>query len=350
MLRVRCRLWIVCAALSLSSVLPKTSGLAQVSRGSFGTLQEGARTIDIDWNVGASTWVDRASITLEAGGRLSSTALSLRPLRLYEVRTTMRRDPGLQVRFQVVYVDEHGAERRWSAIWQSAHAGRPDWLPVAPLPQDYVQGFVMPLGASNARIELSADVPTNGVRVEGARWHLGKLALVASTSIACCEATGPNRLLGGDMETPARDDLPIGWAQWGAREMVQTDLLELSDPAHHHVIRVKAGKGALLASTAEVPVAPGSAWRISFKARGHGTISSLAHPLGDGPIRVGDPQLVPFQISSQTWQELDAVWFAEAPGTRLAQVLLQINAERDLEIDDVKFLALVASRPRRKAP
>jgi hypothetical protein len=329
----------------LGRLLVPLALLTHVARGAgedapatFGSVRHGAQTAPIAWERGKSVEITSGSLLLRRSSQIRSNVLPLRTLRLYAISATMRRGPGLRIRFSIAFTDRQGKAQEWGPVWQFPESPRPDWLPVSPRSQRYVQGFILPSDARDARLLLEVEAQPGRRQQAGDGWELTQLEFLELQPVACCERLGASRLLAGDMETPIRRELPVGWEQWGSPTSGGVELVELTrEPTRKHVLRIRAGKQVLVGSSAPIPVVRGTAWQISFHVRGKGQVQALAHSLWDASLRIDHTQVRSFQVASPTWTRLEMVWFAEAPGIRFAQVAFGIIAQDDVELDDVEF-------------
>lgn len=311
---------------------------------SFGRVEHGASVQPIDWEASTSAQITFDALRLVRPRAFARSAeLPLSPLQLYEISATMQRGPGTSPRFTATYEDALGAQQVWFPTWQFLHATRAGWLPLSPRPQTYVQGFILPLGATKPRLQLQIDAPPANSRLASySRWELTQLRIVALQAVRCCQRLGNDRLIWGDMESPgAADGLPAGWEQWGVQPDNRVERIALSaEPARRHVLRVKAGTNVLLAAKHSIPVTRGSAWRISAVLRGSGQVGLVAHSLSDDtpqPLRVSNSFGPMLGVRATTWTQLGSVWFAEAANVATAQVFVGINASTTMEIDSIEF-------------
>lgn len=311
------------------------SGLA--SELTFGSVHDAASAVGIRWE--GSQQVELSSERLRLAGpgaAIRSAALPLQPLRYYRVHATMERGPGSKPRITISYLTSEGKTIEWQPAWQHQHRPHADWLPLSVHVQRYVQGFVLPRGASEPRLNLRLE-PTDPNLARYNHWTLHALRIEARHEVACCEHVGANLLWNGDFQ-PSSDGLPNEWTLWGATAGNSVQLIESSPRA----LQIKAGSTVHLFSRYFAEVTPGRAYRISVRARGHGRVGLNAHshtqrkPI---PLRVGnhDHGRDPIDVRSDTWQEVSSVWFAEAPHTALADVVVSIAAHSTLEIASVEL-------------
>lgn len=308
----------------------------------FGSVQVAGRTSEITWDPAHAAQLSRDSLLIvEPGALVRSAALPLRALQLYDITATMRRGPGSQLEFAVVYVDQHGKEQRWLPSWQAPTAVRPAGTPLAPRSATYLQSLVLPLGARRVHLELKLERSQERQLARYASWELTQLEFVERRAVACCEHTGPNLLVGGDLETPVQAGLPIGWSAWNPGPKNRIELVTSArEPEAKHMLRFHAGVGTLLASTPELDVTRGTAYRISLRARGEGDVQVVVQALVRNeplPIRIGNLTTVVHTIASRTWVRVESVWFAEPPGIEAAQLVLAVTTRSQLEIDAIDF-------------
>jgi hypothetical protein len=312
------------------------------AQSSFGSVQADGRTTEILWEPTNAARISRDSLLmLEPGTSIRSSVLPLRALKLYDIAAIMRRGPGTSVEFAVVYLDPTGKEQRWMPAWQAPSMTRPAGTPLAPRASPYLQGFVLPAGASRARVELRIERSHERRVAPYSSWEFTRLDFVERQAVACCDRTGADLLVGGDMETPLQAGLPIGWSQWNEQPNNRIERVELPrEPERKHVLRFKAGTGSLLASTLDVRVTRGTAYRVSLRARGKGDVQVVVHALmrdAPVPIRIGNALTVVHTVASTNWTQTESVWFAESPGVQAAQLVLAVTARSDLEIDAIEL-------------
>lgn len=305
----------------------------------FGVVRNGTQSADMRWEPAGAAVVTRDSLLLTTPRSvLRSKALPLRPGHLYAIEATIRRGPGTHDRFSLVFTDASGRQQSWSPVWQFPTSTRPNWVPLSPYPQRYVQSFIVPSDMLEAHFEIALE-PSKPQLAALSALEMTRLELAEQQSVAMNGEPGPNRLLGGDMETVAANGLPAGWrqSQPGASNV---QLVEIGGaPSGDHVLRVTAGTQALL-SAPEVSVTRATAWRISLWARGRGHLQIMAQSLSNDrpvPRRIDDPQAGTFTLDARTWQQRDQRWFAEAPAIRSAEVMLIVTAVSDVELDSVEF-------------
>jgi len=307
----------------------------------FGTVSSGGRAQPIAWEPAAGAEVTERSLRLtRPGASARSAELQLTPLQLYQLSASMARGPFSSARFSITYVDARGQPQTWIPLWQSPGVSRAEGQPLSPHVQTYVQGFVFPLGASQARLQLRLDGPDKPQLTRYARWELHDLRLDSTQTVRCCERLGRNRLFGSDLELQTRG-FPTGWTQWSLDAKNRLDLIELrGDPARKHVLRAKPGTIAVLAATIPVPVTRGSAWRISAQVRGQGKVELFALSLDAElpvPVRVGNSGRAGFDVRDNSWTALSTIWFAEAANIAAAQVVAVLAPETTLEIDAIEL-------------
>lgn len=282
---------------------------------------------------------DHVLLLTNPATRIVSAPLPLRPLRWYDLSVTMRRGPGTRESFAVVFTDDQGQQQRWQPRWQFPNASRPDWFPISPGRQRYVQGLVVPAHTKSAHLELAVDQPTSANLASNTLWEISDLEFAEHSTIRLGKSLGINRLVGGgDMELGSSAGMPTGWTQWGQPIPNTVQIVAVDNAAQgRHVLRVTTN--AILAAT-PVPVTPGSAWRISLSARGRGKFQVMAHSLNDEqplPLRVGDPQSRDYVFDSTTWRHIEQDWFGEAPGLHSAQVVINVMPGPVLELDHIQF-------------
>jgi hypothetical protein len=312
----------------------------------FGTVTSGGHAQPITWELADGAEISERTLRLtRPGASTRSAELQLTPLRLYQLSASMARGPFSSARFSVTYVDARGQPQTWFPLWQFPNASRADGQPLSPHPQAYVQGFVLPLGASKPRAQLRLEGPDKPQLARYARWELSDLRFEDMQTVRCCERLGQDRLVGGDLELQSRA-FPVGWTQWSLTANNRLELVELrDDPTHKHVLRAKPGTIAVLAATIPVPVTRGSAWRIAAQVRGQGKVELFAISLDDAlpvPVRVGNSGRAGFDVRDNKWTALSTVWFAEAANIAAAQVVVVLAPEAGetatvMEIDAIEL-------------
>jgi hypothetical protein len=310
----------------------------------FGSVGSGTAAQAISWECANGAEVTNLALSLtRAGASARSSELQLAPLQLYQLSVSMARGPFSTARFAITYLDAHGAPQTWVPQWQFPNATRTDRQPLSPHPQRYVQGFVLPPGASQPRLQLQLDGPDKPHLARYAHWELSDLRLDVVQPVRCCERLGRDRLLGGDLELQSRAGFPVGWTQWSVDAKNLVEVVELrDDPAHKHVFRTKPGTLTVLAATTAVPVTRGSAWRIAAQVRGQGKVELFALSLNDElpvAVRVGNSGRASFNVHDASWTTLSTVWFAEAANIAAAQVVAVIAADTVIEIDAFELRA-----------
>lgn len=306
----------------------------------FGSVQHASDTSAIRWQDPSQVELTAEALRFtRPGATLRSEPLPLAPLQHYRIRTSMARGPGSIPRFAITYLDARGKPSEWTPAWQHKHAPHANWLPLSPHTQRYVQGFVLPQGASQPRLVLRLDTSKEKALARYDHWTLSELHIEAANQVTCCQRVGDNLLWNGDFESsePLKQ-----WSHPGATPEERVELLLLDDAAFKHVLRIKPGASAQLFSRYNAPVISGRAYKLSLKARGQGRVALDAHSLtGNTPLpwRVGNHtnDAGHFDVHTRTWQELSTVWFAEAPNVALADVVVVITAQTALEIDAIEL-------------
>lgn len=331
----RAALWLVACSLALTTA---RSAADSGNLRSFGSVDG----TPIVWEEPQNVELTNDALRLtRPGSVVRSQPLPLRPLQYYRINTRMARGPGSSPQFSIVYLDARGKTIEWLPSWQLKGSARPGWLPLSPGSQRYVQGFVLPLGAAQPRLQLRLGASDRGLEPYS-RWEISELQLQATgKTLPRCEQLGEDRLLGGDFEGAPHDGLPAWWAQWLGKGHHRVETVA-SDATRKHVLCTKPSSRTLLASTYLVPVTPGSAYRVTLMARGHGRVELDVHSLShDKPtaLRVGNATRGTggFEVNTDHWAQLSQVWFAEAPNIASAQVVIDINADRAVEIDAVEL-------------
>jgi len=334
---MRCALSaILCIGLCVAAGVAADSGNAR----NFGTLQR----VAIRWRDNPQVELTANTLRLTRPGEaIRSEPLPLVPLQRYGISATIARGPGSNPRFMISYVDARGDTVEWMPAWQHPNSAHADWLPLSAHAQRYVQGFVLPPGASQPSLVLRLEAKTDKAPVRFLHWTLSDLRIEALGKVACCDRLGDNLLWSGDFEAATSDGQPKHWSQWSPTADNRVEVIELpGEPAHSHVLRIQAGSRVHLFSRYFAPVSSGRAYRISLQARGQGRVELDAHSMireRPVPLRVGNRSegVAPIAVHAQAWQELSTVWFAEAPNVAQAEVVLSISAESTMEIDTVEL-------------
>lgn len=307
---------------------------------SFGRVQQAGGEHPIRWEPSPEVEFSQRTLRFSrAGSVLRSELLPLTPLVLYRVTAMIARGPGAVPRFAITYVDARGKTVEWVPNWQHKHATHANWLPLSPRAQRYVQGFVLPQGASEARLTLQLGVGDKAL-AKYSHWTLRELRFDALAQVTCCERAGEDLLLNGAFDAASNDGLPQWWGQWGMSPENRVELRD--DPARKRVLRIKPATSVQLASRYLVPVTPGRAYKLSLLARGQGKIELDVHTLSRDrptPLSVGNGTrgLDSFAVQAADWQLVSTVWFAEAPNAALANVVIAISAHSAVEIDSVEL-------------
>lgn len=340
------RALIACLCLYATPRAAADSGAPSGHAATFGSVRQARGEAPIHWESS-----HEVELTAEAarftrpGSTLRSELLPLTPLQHYRISTTISRGPGATPRFAISYVDTEGQTIEWQPAWQHPKGPHADWLPLSAHAQRYVQGFVLPLGASQPRLvlRLEASASADKAFAPYSHWTLRHLTIDALGNVTCCERLGSNLLWNGDFEDASNDGQPKQWSQWGATPDNRVELIALPDePARKHVVRIKPGTSAHLFSRYFAPVSSGSAYRLSLLVRGQGRIQLDAHSLTRDrpiPLRVGNhlEGTRPIEVHTHTWQELSTVWIAEAPRVMQAHVVVSIWAHSAIEIDAIEL-------------
>jgi hypothetical protein len=306
----------------------------------FGSVQHGGDTSAIVWQDPSQVELTAHSLRFtRPEATLRSEPLPLAPLQHYRISTTMARGPGSTPRFAITYLDAHGTTNEWTPAWQHKNAPHANWLPLSPHTQRYVQGFVLPQGASQPRLVLRLDPSHEKALARYDHWTLSDLHIEAARPVTCCNRIGNNLLWNGDFESSE----PLQqWSQAGATAENQVELIYLSDASFKHVLRIRPGASAQLFSRYNAPVNSGHAYRLSLRVRGQGRVELDAHSLTRDkpvPLRVGNhtSHAGHFDVHTRAWQEVSTVWFAEAPNVTLADVVVAVTAHTALEIDAIEL-------------
>ena len=312
----------------------------------LGTIATGDGTVHpIAWQAAAGVSMADGVVRFTApGAKAKTAALPLRPLRLYDMAVTMRRGPGTRLGFVTVFEDGQGTRGRRGAVWQCAEASRANWFPLSPYRQRYVQGLVLPPGTKRVWLELKMDGPVSPELAPYTGWDLFDVQFVERQAVPFGPSPGANHLPEGSMEAArTQGRVPVGWAVWGqGADRLKVVVSGAADraPDGRHFLRLRPGGPCVLLAAQGLPVKRGTAWRMSLWTRGKGSLSMMAHLL-DGrkplPYRVGDAQAMNVTVDGDAWKRFDALWFAESPHVKSAQVVLALCATQDLDVDHVQF-------------
>jgi|GEM_PF-4372315 len=320
-----------------SCTAPHAAADSGATAAQFGSVQNASTTTAIHWQDASQVQLTTQTLRFtRPGATLRSEPLPLTPLQRYRISTTMARGPGSTPRFAITYLDAQGKTNEWTPAWQHNNAPHANWLPLSPHTQRYVQGFVLPQGASQPRLAMRLDASQEKALARYDHWTLSNLRLEAAGPITCCNRVGDNLLWNGDFEESSE---PLKhWSQAGATP----ELIHLDDDAFKHVLRIRPGTSVQLFSRYNAPVISGRAYRLSLKVRGQGQVELDAHSLTRDkpvPLRVGNhtSDAGHFEAHTPAWQELSTVWFAEAPNVTLAEVVVAIAAHSELEIDAIEL-------------
>jgi hypothetical protein len=294
----------------------------------------------IAWEAPADVELSSERLRLtQPGTSIRSAVLPLQPLQLYRISSKMARGPGSATRFAITYLDASGKQTEWTPSWQFKSSAHPSWLPLSPHSVPYAQGFVLPLGATQPRLQLKLEAADKAL-ARYHHWTVTQLRIEPTSKVLCCEKLGPDLLLGGDFELAPRDGMPGGWAPPPQRP----ELVDSADPARKHVLRFKAGTITYLFSSYVVPVKRSSAYRAAVSARGEGRIVLDVHSLDAARptgLRVGNATsgAGTFDLNDRAWKQVSTLWLAEAPNVAAAQLLIIVNAKTDMELDAVELRA-----------
>lgn len=335
-------LTLVCLQL-MTAPAAAQSGTPTASSPRFGSVLQAGSETSIRWEDASQAELSEKELRLtRTGASIRSEPLALIPLQLYRVGTTMARGPGSTPRFVISYLDAQGKTIEWLPAWQHKTSAHANWMPLSPHAQRYVQGFALPLGATQPQLVLRLDAGDKGL-ARYSSWTLSELRIEALGKVPCCERVGDDLLLNGDFELGSSEGLPKHWVQWAPSPENRVELIELRDePTRKHVLRFRPRTAAQLASRYLAPVAPGHAYRFSVMVRGQGRVELDIHSLTRDrpiPLRVGNhaPGAGSFDVDTNTWRELSMVWVAEAPNIAHANVVIAVSAQTTIELDTVEL-------------
>jgi len=333
--RVQALAALLCLCLCTARGVAADSGTLPPAQ--FGTVQNASTTTAIVWQDPSQVELTTQALRFtRPGATLRSEQLPLEPLQRYRISTTMARGPGSTPRFAITYLDAGGKPSEWTPAWQHKNAPHANWLPLSPHIQRYVQAFVLPQGASQPRLVLRLDASPEKALARYDHWTLNDLRIEAAGPVTCCNRFGNNLLWNGDFEESSE---PLKqWAQAGN----QLELIQVDDVTFKHVLRVRPGTSAQLFSRYNAPVVSGRAYRLSLKVRGQGRVELDVHSLTRDtpvPLRVGNhtSNSGHFDVHTRAWQEVSTVWLAEAPNVTLANVVIVVNAQTEMELDAIEL-------------
>jgi hypothetical protein len=264
--------------------------------------------------------------------------LPLQPLRLYHLALICRRGPGTGVHVAVNYTAADGKPAVRNIVFELPGSPRPNYWPLAPYRQEYVQCFCLPPGAHNGSLQWTlAGHPEAGFNYV----DLYALSLTVVARVPFGDTLGPNLLPGGDMESGGSAGLPAGWSTWvntpAKMELVRLDAAGRGPHGGARFLRIAPGKNFILAAQ-DVPVQQGRAYRVSFWTRGKADVGVGVHALenvSSHPSRVGDPQPIALRVDSTAWSRHEYLWFAESLYAARGQLFIAINPQTELHLDDV---------------
>jgi hypothetical protein len=310
----------------------------------LGTLAGGeAAPSAITWTFqGVSASLREGALHLEVAPQQRATAqtdaLPLQPLRLYHLSLKSRRGPGTGFRVAVNYTGADGKPASRNIVFELPGSPRPNFWPLAPFRQEYVQQFCLPPAAHNSSLQMAlAGDPQAGFNFV----DLYALSLTVVTKVPFGRNLGPNLLPGGDMESVDSAGLPQGWTTWvstpAKMEIVAEDAAGRGPHGGAHYLRIAPGKNFILAAR-DVPIQQGRAYRISFWTRGKADLGVGMHALENihpYPTRVGDPQPISLRVDSTAWSRHESLWFADSLYAASGQLFISINPQTEFHLDDV---------------
>jgi hypothetical protein len=268
-------------------------------------------------------------------GAASTAVLRLEPLRLYRLTLESRRGPGCGLSVDVNFADAEGKSASRNMVFQLARGPRPNYWPLAPFRQQYVQQFCLPPGAHDATLQVSL----TGHPEAGHNFvDVYNVSLTAGSKVPFGTHLGPNLLHWHDLRgADDRGGLPPGWGTWVHRP----EKMEFvpANAATGNLVRIGPGQGFILAAP-EVPIEPGFAYRVSFRARGKADLGIGVHALENVnpyPLRVGDPQVRQLAIDAAAWTTYESLWFAESLYAATGQLFIGINSRTELLLDDISL-------------
>jgi len=257
---------------------------------------------------------------------------------MYAVTVAARRGPGTKVRFMIHYKHANEKPSRRELVLQLPDTPRQGWMGLSPYRHTYVQNLCLPAGAPESWLEISLE----GHKRAGFDFlELFDLQIREGSSVPFGEGRGRNLLASGNLEAAANSGVPVGWTTWGYKHPKLS--LATQEPYEgRSYLTISPGCRFYLASTLRVPVERGRAYAISFRARGEGHLSVLAHALGESrwrplPVRVGDPQQKLFALDVDKWTRFSQVWFAESPHVQTAEVVFVIHPKSEIHLDAVEL-------------
>ena len=214
--------------LTLSGLAILTAGVSTAAPPpTFGMVRfkDGA-VVPIVWQPAAGVSVSTAALRFDSKGVIRSGQLPLQPLRLYDIAAALRRGPGTRNHFAIVFEDACGVQHQRVPMWEYPDASRPEWFPVSPYRQPYVQGLILPPGTRRVWLELAVDGPETPELAPYLAWEVTSLEVCEREPVPFGKEPGANRLEEGNIQSPVPGTkVPAGWTIWG-QGSGQLDILE----------------------------------------------------------------------------------------------------------------------------
>ncbi|MGO8747083.1 MAG: hypothetical protein ACLQNE_13935 [Thermoguttaceae bacterium] len=268
-------------------------------------------------------------------GSASTAVLRLEPLRLYRLLLESRRGPGCGLSVDINFADAEGKSASRNMVFQLARGPRPNYWPLAAFRQAYVQQFCLPPGAHDATLQVTlTGHPETGHNFV----DLYDVSLDAGAKVPFGTQLGPNLLHWSDLRSADdRGGVPPGWGTW-IRRPDKMDFVPANAAVPIH-LRIGPGQGFILAAP-DVPIEPGFAYRVSFRARGKADLAIGVHVLenvNSYPLRVGDPQTKSLHVDAAAWTKYESLWFAESLYAASGQLFIGINSQTELLLGDISL-------------
>ncbi|MHB9026332.1 MAG: carbohydrate binding domain-containing protein [Armatimonadota bacterium] len=288
----------------------------------------------------------RLEVAPKAKGTLEAQ-LPVQPQQLYHLSFTCRRGPGTTLGVAVSFLDAEKKPDFRGMVFQLPDAPRPNWWPLSPFRQEYVQQFILPPGAHNVLLQVTL----TGHPEAGYNYlELYGVKVSHRAPVPFGGSLGPNLLVVGDLEAKTPTGTPLGWGTWvGTPEKM--DILQKDDAGNsphggNGFLRVSPGKYFILVAP-NIPIEIGRAYRVTLWMRGKAEVGFGVQSLADTrPIqqRVGDAQQKGFRIDATNWTPYVYTWYAEALYTVDGQLFMGIHPQSEFHLDDITFQRIEAKK------
>ncbi len=336
--------WAGAAALALSVLaLPGAQGQEgppPLIRGSY--LAADGQVTPLVWTTQrllATATEEALRLEVEPGitGTAETAPLPLAPLRLYTLNLTCRRGPGTRLDVVVAWREADGRPEQRLMVWQLPDCFRVNYWPLSARRTTYAQRVCLPPGATQPTVQVSL---TGHPEADYNYFDLYALEITTGAEVPFGERLGPNLCPGGDMEQVNAAGMAQGWGFWGADPGAQAVEKDAQGRAAHggrRYLSFPAGTNCLLVDGV-IPVEAGRAYRVSYWARGKGSINAGVQSLeATQGQRVADAQRYPVLVDTEEWQQFSYTWFAESLWLDAANLFLGIGTQTELDLDDVTF-------------